>query len=52
LERLPSAPRSRIYRILVVEDNLDAVHMTCILLRELGHTVEYAVNRSGAIRSS
>lgn len=44
MERLPSAPRARVYRILVVEDNLDTVHMTCFLLRELGHTVEYAVN--------
>ena len=44
MERLPSAHGSRIYRILVVEDNLDAVHTTCILLRELGHAVEYAVN--------
>ncbi|OAI52514.1 hypothetical protein AYO46_00725 [Betaproteobacteria bacterium SCGC AG-212-J23] len=32
------------YRVLVVEDNLDAVHTTCILLRALGHTAEYALN--------
>jgi len=44
VERLQSTPQARVYRILVVEDNLDTVHMTCILLRELGHTVEYAVN--------
>ena len=32
------------YRILLVEDNLDAVHSTCMLLRELGHAVDYAIN--------
>ena len=44
MERLPSSPKSRVLRVLVVEDNLDAVHTTCILLRSLGHTAEYAVN--------
>jgi DNA-binding response OmpR family regulator len=44
MERLPSAPRCRVLRVLVVEDNLDAVHMTCLLLRSLGHTAEYALN--------
>lgn len=44
MERLPNTPQTRLYRVLVVEDNLDAVHTTCFLLRELGHTVEYAVN--------
>ena len=34
----------RVYRVLVVEDSLDAVHSTCILLRELGHIAEYALN--------
>jgi CheY-like chemotaxis protein len=38
----PLAPR--VLRIVVVEDNLDAVHMTALLLRELGHTVDYATN--------
>jgi len=34
----------RVLRIVVVEDNLDAVHTTALLLRELGHTVDYATN--------
>jgi len=34
----------RVLRIVIVEDNLDSVHSTTFLLRELGHTVEYAVN--------
>lgn len=38
----PLAPR--VLRIVVVEDNLDAVHTTGLLLRELGHTVDYATN--------
>lgn len=38
----PLAPR--VLRIVVVEDNLDAVHTTALLLRELGHTVDYATN--------
>ena len=37
-------PDTRVYRILVVEDNLDQVHSTCMLLREMGHQVEYVVN--------
>lgn len=32
------------YRILVVEDNLDSVHSLCMLLREMGHQVDYAIN--------
>lgn len=44
MQRLPTTPASRVYRVLVVEDNLDAVHTTCILLRSLGHTAEYALN--------
>ena len=38
----PLAPR--VLRIVLVEDNLDNVHTTALLLRELGHTVEYATN--------
>ena len=34
----------RVLRIVVVEDSLDAVHTTALLLRELGHTVDYATN--------
>jgi CheY-like chemotaxis protein len=38
----PLAPR--VLRIVIVEDNLDSVHTTALLLRELGHTVDYATN--------
>jgi CheY-like chemotaxis protein len=31
-------------RILVVEDNLDAVHSFALLLHDMGHKVEYAIN--------
>ena len=31
-------------RVLVVDDNLDHVQTLSILLRSMGHTVEYAVN--------
>ena len=34
----------RVLRIVLVEDSLDAVHTTALLLRELGHTVDYAMN--------
>ena len=44
MERLPSAPKSRVLRVLVVEDSLDAVHTTCLLIRALGHAAEYALN--------
>lgn len=31
-------------RILIIEDNLDSVHALTLLLRHMGHTVEYAIN--------
>lgn len=34
----------RVFRILLIEDSLDAVHSSAFLLREMGHTVEYGVN--------
>lgn len=52
MERIPSAPQSRVYRVLVIEDNLDAVHMTCLLIRSLGHTVDYALNGFVALESA
>jgi len=48
----PDAPRSlaqRKRRVLVVEDNLDAVHTLCQLLRLSGHEVEFAINGYVAI---
>jgi CheY-like chemotaxis protein len=31
-------------RVLIVEDNLDAVHALALLLADMGHHVEYAIN--------
>ena len=31
-------------RVLIVEDNLDAVHALAFLLADMGHQVEYAIN--------
>jgi len=42
---LPSARR----RVLVVEDNLDSVHSLVLLLRDMGHQVEYAINGYAAL---
>ena len=36
-------------RILVVDDNLDAVHMMATLLRMMGHEVDFAINGFAAI---
>lgn len=36
-------------RVLVVEDNLDAVHSTMALLRAMGHEVDFAINGFAAI---
>jgi CheY-like chemotaxis protein len=38
-----AAPAKR-RRVLVVEDNLDTVRSMTLLLREMGHDVEYAIN--------
>ena len=34
----------RIHRVVIVEDDLDSVHMLAALLREMGHWVDYAIN--------
>jgi hypoxanthine-guanine phosphoribosyltransferase len=31
-------------RVLVVEDNLDSVHTLALLLNDMGHNIEYAIN--------
>jgi CheY-like chemotaxis protein len=36
-------------RVLIVEDNLDAVHSMVFLLRDMGHHVEYAINGYAAL---
>jgi CheY-like chemotaxis protein len=44
LNRATANPTARVFRILVVEDNLDSVHSLCLVLREMGHQVDYAIN--------
>jgi CheY-like chemotaxis protein len=36
-------------RVLVVEDSLDSMHTLVLLLREMGHTVKFAVNGPAAL---
>jgi CheY-like chemotaxis protein len=43
----PAAAKPR--RILVVEDNLDTVHTLARVLREMGHSVDYAINGYAAM---
>lgn len=43
----PNAEAKR--RVLVVEDNLDAVHSMAVMLRMMGHEVEFAINGFAAI---
>ena len=40
-----SAPR----RVLVVEDNLDSVHSMAILVKMMGHEVQFAINGFAAL---
>ena len=46
----PAAQRK--LRVLVVEDNLDAVHMMATLLRMMGHEVDFAINGFSAIEAA
>ena len=43
-----TAPR----RVLVVEDNLDTLRSTTVLLREMGHEVDYAINGYAALEAA
>ena len=36
--------KTKLHRILIVEDNLDQMHSLAFLLKEMGHTVEFAIN--------
>jgi CheY-like chemotaxis protein len=52
LQNLPEAPvrkTARPRRVLVVEDNLDGVRSLVLLLRDMGHEVEYAINGYAAL---
>jgi|SRR5712664_347289 two-component system CheB/CheR fusion protein len=39
-------------RVLIIEDNLDAVHSMALLLRDMGHEVEYALNGYAGIEAA
>ena len=43
----PEAPRKR--RVLVVDDHIDAAHSLAVLLRHMGHEVQYAINGYSAL---
>jgi CheY-like chemotaxis protein len=43
----PSAQPKR--KVLVVEDNLDSVHSMAVLIRSMGHEVQFAINGFAAI---
>ncbi|OGA72327.1 MAG: hypothetical protein A3G81_15100 [Betaproteobacteria bacterium RIFCSPLOWO2_12_FULL_65_14] len=45
LRRQPSAGR----RVLVVEDHLDTVHSMAVMLKSMGHNVQFAINGFAAI---
>ncbi len=40
----PPSHQPKLRRIVIVEDNLDQVHSLALLLKEMGHTVDYAIN--------
>jgi two-component system, chemotaxis family, CheB/CheR fusion protein len=46
-EMNPEAPVRR--RVLVVEDNLDSVHSMAILVKMMGHEVQFAINGFAAL---
>jgi CheY-like chemotaxis protein len=43
----PAQPPKR--RVLIVEDNLDAVHSMATLIKMMGHEVEFAINGFAAL---
>jgi Response regulator containing a CheY-like receiver domain and a GGDEF domain len=46
---LRPVPNAKRRRVLVVEDNLDSVHSMTLLIRMMGHEVEFAINGFAAI---
>jgi CheY-like chemotaxis protein len=46
--KLKPAPLAK-RRVLVVEDNLDSVHSMAVLLKMMGHEVEFAINGLAAM---
>ena len=47
IELNPQAQARR--RVLVVDDNLDTVHTTAMLIRSMGHEVQFAINGFAAL---
>ncbi len=45
----PSAPASTRRRVLVVEDNLESVHSLALVLKNIGHEVQFAINGFAAM---
>jgi CheY-like chemotaxis protein len=43
MKRTSQAP-PKLHRVLVVEDNLDQLHTFALLLKEMGHSVDFAIN--------
>src|SRR5712671_3988121 len=43
MQRAPQN-QPKLARIVVVEDNLDQVHTLAMMLREMGHAVDFAIN--------
>ena len=48
LHQLKSDPQPRC-RVLVVEDNLDSVHSLAMLIKTMGHEVQFAINGFAAL---
>ena len=46
----PTSTPQRKRRVLVVDDHLDAAHSLAVLLRHMGHEVEYAINGYSALQ--
>jgi CheY-like chemotaxis protein len=42
--KLPHRTSHKVFRILIIEDNLDQVHTLAFMLKEMGHSVDYAIN--------
>jgi CheY-like chemotaxis protein len=45
----PSKRAEHPKRVLIVEDNLDSVHSLALLVQEMGHHVDYAINGYAAL---
>ena len=48
VQHLQPQPRAK-WRVLVVDDDLDTVHTMAVLIRSMGHEVQFAINGFAAI---